>query len=88
VLAATTHDVSLIATIAVSLAFAFVGGLLRLPPLVAYLLAGIVVRVFTPGFVADAHLIDAFSPESSPLSGFSSLSSVAVNSIVSNAEHY
>src|ERR1043166_7531209 len=60
VLAATTHDVPLIATIALSLAFAFVGGLvavrLRLPPLVGYLLAGIVVGPFTPGFVADATL--------------------------------
>jgi monovalent cation:H+ antiporter-2, CPA2 family len=60
VLAATTHDVPLIATIAVSLAFAFVGGLLalrlRLPPLVGYLLAGVVVGPFTPGFVADAKL--------------------------------
>jgi CPA2 family monovalent cation:H+ antiporter-2 len=60
VLAASTHDVPLIATIAVSLAFAFVGGLLaarlRLPPLVGYLLAGIVVGPFTPGFVADAKL--------------------------------
>ena len=58
--ATTTHDVPLIATIAVSLAFAFVGGLLavrlRLPPLVGYLLAGIVVGPFTPGFVADAKL--------------------------------
>ena len=58
--AVTTHDVPLIATIAVSLAFAFVGGFLavrlRLPPLVGYLLAGIVVSPFTPGFVADAHL--------------------------------
>ena len=56
----TTHDVPLIATIAVSLAFAFAGGLLavrlHLPPLVGYLLAGIVVGPFTPGFVADAHL--------------------------------
>src|ERR1044071_840471 len=60
VLAATAHDVPLIATIAVSLAFAFVGGLvavrLHLPPLVGYLLAGIAVGPFTPGFVADAHL--------------------------------
>jgi CPA2 family monovalent cation:H+ antiporter-2 len=60
VLGATTHDVPLIATIAVSLAFAFAGGLLavrlRLPPVVGYLLAGIVVGPFTPGFVADAHL--------------------------------
>ena len=58
--AVNTHDAPLIATIAVSLAFAFVGGFLavglRLPPLVGYLLAGIVVGPFTPGFVADAHL--------------------------------
>jgi monovalent cation:H+ antiporter-2, CPA2 family len=58
--AVTTHDVPLISTIAVSLVFAFVGGLLavrlRLPPLIGYLLAGIVVGPFTPGFVADAHL--------------------------------
>ena len=56
----TTDEVPLIATIAVSLAFAFVGGLLavrlRLPPLVGYLLAGIIVGPFTPGFVADAKL--------------------------------
>lgn len=54
------HDTSLIATIAVGLVFAFVGGLaaarLRLPPLVGYLLAGIAVGPFTPGFVADAKL--------------------------------
>ena len=47
VLAANTHEVPQIATIAVSLGFAFAGGLLavrlRLPPLVGYLLAGIVV---------------------------------------------
>jgi CPA2 family monovalent cation:H+ antiporter-2 len=60
VLAATVHEVPLIATIAVGLAFAFVGGLLavklRLPPLVGYLLAGIAVGPFTPGFVADTTL--------------------------------
>src|SRR3954464_4843924 len=54
------HDTSLIGTIAVGLAFAFVGGLiavhLRLPPLLGYLLAGIAVGPFTPGFVADAKL--------------------------------
>src|SRR5882724_9489228 len=41
-------------------AFAFVGGFLaarlRLPPLVGYLLAGIVVGPFTPGFVVDVKL--------------------------------
>jgi CPA2 family monovalent cation:H+ antiporter-2 len=55
-----SHESSLIATIAVGLAFAFVGGFiavrLRLPPLVGYLLAGIAVGPFTPGFVADVHL--------------------------------
>jgi CPA2 family monovalent cation:H+ antiporter-2 len=54
------HDTSLIATIAVGLTFACIGGLvavrLRLPPLVGYLLAGIAVGPFTPGFVADARL--------------------------------
>ena len=54
------HDIPLIATIAVGLAFAFAGGYaavrLGLPPLVGYLLAGIAVGPFTPGFVADAKL--------------------------------
>jgi CPA2 family monovalent cation:H+ antiporter-2 len=42
------------------LAVAFVAGFLavrlRLPPLIGYLLAGIAVGPFTPGFVADPHL--------------------------------
>jgi len=54
------HETTLLSTIAVGLAFAFVGGLiavrLRLPALVGYLLAGIAVGPFTPGFVADVHL--------------------------------
>ncbi|HNN13457.1 MAG TPA: cation:proton antiporter [Anaerolineales bacterium] len=54
------HETSLIATIAVGLGFAFLGGLLavrlKMPPLVGYLLAGIAVGPFTPGFVADVHL--------------------------------
>jgi CPA2 family monovalent cation:H+ antiporter-2 len=54
------HDTSLIATIAVGLAFAFVCGFaaahLRLPPIVGYLMAGVAVGPFTPGFVADAGL--------------------------------
>src|SRR5688572_1545044 len=54
------HETALIATICVSLAFAFLGGFLavrlRLPPLVGYLLAGIAIGPFTPGFVADAQL--------------------------------
>ena len=54
------HNVALISTIAVGLVYALIGGLLaarlRLPPLVGYLLAGIAVGPFTPGFVADPHL--------------------------------
>jgi len=54
------HETSLIATIAVGLGLAFVGGFLasrlRLPPLVGYLLAGVAVGPFTPGFVADSEL--------------------------------
>ena len=52
------HDVTLIATIAVGFVLAFVFGYLahqiRLPPLVGYLLAGVAIGGFTPGFVADA----------------------------------
>jgi CPA2 family monovalent cation:H+ antiporter-2 len=54
------QETPLIGTIAVGLAFAFFGGMiahrLYLPPLVGYLLAGIAVGPFTPGFVADAEL--------------------------------
>src|SRR5688572_28731244 len=52
------HDVTLIATIAVGFVLAFVFGYLvhriHLPPLVGYLLAGVLIGRFTPGFVADA----------------------------------
>jgi len=54
------HETALIATIAVGLTFAFIGGYaatrLHLPPLVGYLVAGIAVGPFTPGFVADQEL--------------------------------
>jgi CPA2 family monovalent cation:H+ antiporter-2 len=54
------EDTALIATIAGGLGLAFVFGLIavrfRLPPLVGYLLAGVAVGPFTPGFVADAGL--------------------------------
>jgi K+:H+ antiporter len=52
------HSDGLIATIAVGLGVAFVGGFvatrLRLPTIVGYLLAGVIVGPFTPGFVANA----------------------------------
>ena len=54
------HNVSLISTIAVGLGFALVLGFiamrLRLPALVGYLLAGVIIGPFTPGFVADADI--------------------------------
>jgi len=52
------HNLSLIATIAVGFALAFAFGYVAtrigLPPLVGYLVAGIAVGPYTPGFVADS----------------------------------
>ncbi|MFC5523749.1 YbaL family putative K(+) efflux transporter [Polaromonas jejuensis] len=52
------HSVSLISTIAAGLGLALILGFaaarLRLPALVGYLLAGVIIGPFTPGFVADA----------------------------------
>ncbi len=54
------HETALIATVAGGLALAFLLGLLamrlRLPPILGYLLAGVAVGPFTPGFVADLGL--------------------------------
>lgn len=54
------HDITLIATIAIGFALAFFFGFLahslRLPPLVGYLVAGVAVGPFSPGFVADSGL--------------------------------
>ncbi|MBB3182196.1 YbaL family putative K(+) efflux transporter [Variovorax sp. Sphag1AA] len=52
------HSVSLINTLAaglgLALLFGFLAARLRLPALVGYLLAGVIIGPFTPGFVADA----------------------------------
>jgi len=57
---AMPHSTALIATVAAGLGVAFILGLLavrlKLPPIVGYLMAGVVVGPFTPGFVADAGL--------------------------------
>ncbi|ARR57025.1 Kef family K(+) transporter [Rhizorhabdus wittichii DC-6] len=57
-----SHDTSLITTIVMGLVLAFVGGFvasrLKLPPLVGYLLAGVAVGPFTPGFVSNAGLAE------------------------------
>ena len=54
------HETALIGTVAAGLGLAFVFGYLaarlRLPPLVGYLLAGVAVGPFSPGYVADANL--------------------------------
>ncbi len=51
------HDLHLLINIAVALVTAFAGGLiarrLRLPTIVGYLLAGMAIGPFTPGFVGD-----------------------------------
>lgn len=54
------HDVNLIATIAagfgLAMVFGFIAARFRMPPLVGYLLAGIMISPATPGFVADVGL--------------------------------
>jgi CPA2 family monovalent cation:H+ antiporter-2 len=54
------HDTSLIVTLVLGLALAACGGFaarkLHFPPLVGYLLAGVAIGPFTPGFVADTNL--------------------------------
>ena len=54
------HETGLITILAAGFGLAFLMGLLatrfRLPPLVGYLVAGVVIGPFTPGFVADAGL--------------------------------
>jgi monovalent cation:H+ antiporter-2, CPA2 family len=54
------HEYPLVAAIVIGLGLAFVFGTLanrlKLSPLVGYLLAGVAVGPFTPGFIADSHL--------------------------------
>src|SRR5574343_1048323 len=54
------HATPLITTLVAALVAAFALGALalrlRLPPLLGYLAAGIIIGPFTPGFVADGHL--------------------------------
>lgn len=55
------HEITLLIDIAVALVVAFIGGVLArrvgLPTIVGYLLAGIVIGPFTPGFVGDVDTI-------------------------------
>ena len=55
-----SHNIDLITTIAVSFGLAMALGLvaarLRVPPMIGYLLAGVIIGPATPGFVADVAL--------------------------------
>jgi CPA2 family monovalent cation:H+ antiporter-2 len=59
------HDTALIAMIAVGIGLAFVLALiatrLRLPVIVGYILAGVVIGPFTPGYIANAALAQQLS---------------------------
>ncbi len=54
------HDISLITTVAAGFGLAmilgFIAARLKIPPLVGYLIAGIIMGPATPGFVADVEL--------------------------------
>src|SRR3989337_3357056 len=54
------HIPPLVSTIAIGLVLAFAFGVLanrfKLPPLVGYLVAGILIGPFTPGYVADQNI--------------------------------
>ncbi len=55
------HDLPILINITLALIVAFIGGVIAkrvgLPTIVGYLLAGIVIGPFTPGFVGDVHTI-------------------------------
>lgn len=52
-------DTALLSTFVIALIAAFIGGIaaraVRLPPIVGYLLGGLAVGPFTPGFIGDSH---------------------------------
>lgn len=59
------QDMPLLTTIALGLSAAFVCGMiahkLKLPAIVGFLVAGIIIGPFTPGYVADAHVAEQLS---------------------------
>lgn len=59
---AAPHELPLVSTVAAGLSLAFILGLiaskLRIPPIVGYLIAGIIIGPHTPGYVADIHLAE------------------------------
>ncbi|HRK96874.1 MAG: cation:proton antiporter [Alphaproteobacteria bacterium] len=61
----TEHEMPLITTLSFGLIMAFMLGLvavrLRLPPIVGYLLAGVVIGPYSPGYVADVGIANQLS---------------------------
>jgi K+:H+ antiporter len=61
------HEVTLLINIAMALVVAFIGGIVArrigLPTIIGYLLAGIVIGPFTPGFVGDTETISQLLAE-------------------------
>lgn len=59
------HDMPLLTTIALGLSAAFICGIiahkLKLPAIVGFLVAGIIIGPFTPGYIADAHVAEQLS---------------------------
>ncbi|MCE7886722.1 MAG: sodium:proton antiporter [Alphaproteobacteria bacterium PRO2] len=62
---AVRHDLPLVTTLAIGMSAAFVCGLiaskLRIPPIVGYLIAGILVGPYTPGFEVDVNIAEELS---------------------------
>jgi CPA2 family monovalent cation:H+ antiporter-2 len=62
---AIQHDLPLISTIASGLGVAFVFGLiaarLKIPPIVGYLFAGVLIGPYTPGYVGDIKIAEELS---------------------------
>lgn len=62
---ALTHDLPLLSTLAASLSLAFATGMLasrlRIPPIVGYLVTGIILGPHTPGMVADMKIAEELS---------------------------
>jgi len=59
------HSSGLLSTLVISLVAAFAGGLavraIKLPPLLGYLMAGVVIGPFTPGFIANQEIAAALA---------------------------
>ncbi|GHO46175.1 cation:proton antiporter [Ktedonospora formicarum] len=59
------HELPILVDFAVAIGAALIGGLLarrlRLPTIVGYLLAGVVIGPFTPGYIGDLHTIQQFA---------------------------